>query len=166
MPTSEVREPRPTTEASRPHSGHQPHQGSPAILSPAIAMPPFAPAGVSEGRGPRAAASAVWQVHKLASQDWLTVGYLCALLVALAFGKGQDRGSCIRLVLTDLGIYLSVLALVRTEVLKWNGPLCPLLYRLTVVGTLLASFFQLREILPAVSPWADDARIYAFDLRV
>jgi hypothetical protein len=31
---------------------------------------------------------------------------------------------------------------------------------------LLASFFQLREILPAVSPWSDDARIYAFDLRV
>ena len=166
MPTSEVREPRPTTEASRPHSAHQPHQGSPAILSAAITMAPLAPAGVSEGRGPRTAASAVWHIHKLASQDWLTIGYLCALLIALAFGKGQDRGSCIRLVLADLGIYLSVLALVRAEVLKWNGPFCPLLYRVTVVGTLLASFFQLREILPAVSPWADDARIYAFDLRV
>jgi hypothetical protein len=34
------------------------------------------------------------------------------------------------------------------------------------MGTLLASFFQLREILPAVSPWYVDDRIYAFDLHV
>ena len=34
-----------------------------------------------------------------------------------------------------------------------------------IIATLLATFFQLREILPAVSPWTDDARIYAFDLQ-
>ena len=107
-----------------------------------------------------------WFVHNFASQDWLMIGYFCALLVALAFGKGPNRAPCIVRVSADFGIYFCVLTLVRLPVLRWGGLVGSVLYRTTVTGTLLASFFQLREILPAVSSRASDARIYAFDMSV
>jgi membrane-associated phospholipid phosphatase len=110
--------------------------------------------------------SATWFVHSFASQDWLFIGYLSALLVALAFGKGHDRSACMVRVSADLGLYLFVLALVRLHVLRWGSLVTALVYRCTIMVTLLASFFQLREILPAVSPWSVDGQIYAFDLRV
>jgi membrane-associated phospholipid phosphatase len=110
--------------------------------------------------------SATWFVHSFASQDWLFIGYLSALLVALAFGRGHDRSACMVRVSADLGVYLFVLALVRLHVLRWGSVATALLYRFTIMATLLASFFQLREILPAVSPWSVDAGIYAFDLQV
>ncbi len=94
------------------------------------------------------------------------VGYLVTLLVALMLGRGPDRSACLVRVAADLGVFLFVIALVRGHLLRWGGSAGSLVYRTAVIGTLLSSFFQLREILPAVSPWTDDARIYAFDLRV
>jgi hypothetical protein len=114
----------------------------------------------------RAAPTWATFVNSFASQDWLLVGYLVAILVALAFGKGTNRIPCMVRVSADLGAYLFVLALVRLQVLRWGSAAASLLYRFTVMATLLGTFFQLREILPAVSPWALDAPIYAFDLRV
>jgi PAP2 superfamily len=105
-------------------------------------------------------------VNSFASQDWLILGYLVAILTALACGKGHNRSACIIRVSADLGGYLFVLALVRLHILRWGGAIGSLLYRLSIFATLLGTFFQLREILPAVSPWALDARIYAFDLEV
>jgi hypothetical protein len=105
-------------------------------------------------------------VNSFASQDWLLLGYMVALLVALAFGKGTNRSACMIRVSADLGAYLFVLTLVRLQILRWGGTAASLLYRLTIMATLLGTFFQLREILPAVSPWSLDAQIYAFDLRV
>jgi hypothetical protein len=113
-----------------------------------------------------AGTSATTFVHSFASQDWLTIGYLVAMLVALAFGKGHHRGDCIVRVSADLGAFLLVLTIVRLQLLRWGAASTALLYRLAIMGTLLASFFQLREILPAVSPWALDDRIYAFDVSV
>jgi hypothetical protein len=69
-------------------------------------------------------------------------------------------------VCADLGFLLFILALVRGPLLRWGGVASSLVYRTALIITLLSSFFQLREILPAVSPWSDDARIYAFDLRI
>jgi hypothetical protein len=105
-------------------------------------------------------------VRNFASQDWLMIGYLVALLVALMVGRGPNRSACMVRVLADLSVYLFVIALVRGQILRWGGVAASLVYRTAVIGTLLSSFFQLREILPAVSPWTDDARIYAFDLDV
>ncbi len=105
-------------------------------------------------------------VHSFASQDWLLLGYMVALFGALAVGTGHDRSACMVRVAADLGAYLFVLALVRLQVLRWGGPASSLLYRVTLMATLLGTFFQLREILPAVSPRALDSRIYAFDLGV
>jgi hypothetical protein len=103
-------------------------------------------------------------VNSFASQDWLLVAYMVTLLGALAFGKGSGRSACMVRVSADLGGYLFVLALVRLQVLRWGGAAGSLLYRFAILATLLGTFFQLREILPAVSPWAVDARIYAFDV--
>jgi hypothetical protein len=105
-------------------------------------------------------------VNSFASQDWLLIGYLLAILGALMVGQGRNREACIVHVAADLGGYLFVLSLVRLHVLRWNGAASSLLYRLAVMATLLGTFFQLREILPAVSPGALDADIYAFDVRV
>jgi hypothetical protein len=135
-------------------------QGPDASLLPAVGVP------VGAGHRPLSVGAVPRLVHNFASQDWLTIGYLCALFFALAFGKGDNRSPCMVRVSADLGIYLFVLALVRLPILPFTGLASGLLYRLTITSTVLASFFQLREILPAVSPWADDARIYAFDLRV
>jgi len=105
-------------------------------------------------------------LRQFASQDWVLAGYLTLLLLALSVGTGTNRSACIARVSADLGFFLFVLALVRGPVLRWGGAASSLVYRTAIIGTLLSSFFQLREILPAVSPWTDDARIYAFDLRV
>jgi len=110
--------------------------------------------------------SAVSVVHSFASQDWLTLGYLTAILVALALGKGPNRGECIVRVAADTGVFLVVVVAVRSHLLRWSSMATVLAYRVALMGTLLASFFQLREILPAVSPWYLDDRILAFDMRV
>src|SRR5271155_1314439 len=103
-----------------------------ARLSPAVAI-----AGAGAPR-PLNAAALPWFVNNFASQDWLMIGYLCALLVALGFGKGANRGACMVRVGADLGIYLCVLTLVRLPVVRWGGLVSPVLYRLTVTATLLA----------------------------
>ncbi|HSY22090.1 MAG TPA: phosphatase PAP2 family protein [Polyangiaceae bacterium] len=105
-------------------------------------------------------------VQKIASHDWILIAYLSALILALLFGRGQGRIACIERVSVDLAALLLVLAIVRLPLLPWGRAASSLLYRSTLLGVLMASFFQLREILPAVTPGADDARIYAFDLRV
>lgn len=109
--------------------------------------------------------SAVSLVHSFASQDWLTIGYLVTLLIALSLGHGAHRGECMVRVAVDMGAFLFILVAVRLQLLRWGAMSTALLYRTAIMGTLLASFFQLREILPAVSPWSVDDRIYAFDLR-
>jgi hypothetical protein len=105
-------------------------------------------------------------VNSFASQDWLLIGYMVAILVALSLGTGRNRQECMVHVAADLGGFLFVLTLVRLQVLRWNGAACSLIYRVALMATLLGTFFQLREILPAVSPRALDPQIYAFDIRV
>ncbi|HEX4445204.1 MAG TPA: phosphatase PAP2 family protein [Polyangiaceae bacterium] len=131
-------------------------------LSRAIAVNSLAPAP----RDAEVPSSWASFVNSFASQDWLILGYLVAILVALALGNGPDRNACIMRVAADLGAYLFVLTLVRMQILRWGGAASSILYRLIILAILLGTFFQLRDILPAVSPYAFDARIYAFDLRV
>src|ERR1700722_6305931 len=105
-------------------------------------------------------------VNSFASQDWLLIGYLVAILVALCVGTGHDRPACMIHVAGDLGGFLFVLTLVRLQVLRWSSAASSLIYRVALIATLLGTFFQLREILPAVSPGSLDAQIYSFDTRV
>src|ERR1700677_5016061 len=66
-----------------------------------------------EASGSRDITSWTSFVNSFASQDWLLIGYLVAILVALAFGKGTNRSACMIRVSADLGAYLFVLTLVR-----------------------------------------------------
>jgi hypothetical protein len=105
-------------------------------------------------------------VRNWAAQDWIAVGYFVLLLFALAIGQGPNRSACVVHVAGNFGVFVFVLALVRGNVLRWGGATSSLLYRVTIIASLLNTFFSLRQILPAVSPWTDDASIYAFDMRV
>jgi hypothetical protein len=112
------------------------------------------------------AAPATSWVRNWASQDWIAVAYFVILLAALCMVHGPGRNECIVRVSANFGMFLFVLALVRGNVLRWGSVVSSQLYRVAIIATLLNTFFQLRDILPLVSPWTDDARIYAFDLKV
>jgi len=159
MSIGEAEEPHPNRSGRRRSLRHPARRASTgAAVGPFEASPTI-------GAGRLGAVASGW-VKNFASQDWLVLGYLVALLGALAAGRGRDRDICAQHVVVDLAVYTVVLALVRLPVLPWGGAASSLLYRAAVLGAVLGSFFQLREILPAVSPWTEDARIYAFDLRV
>jgi hypothetical protein len=136
-----------------------------AALSSTVAVRTFE---MEPGPPKRVAGRAASFVGNFASQDWLIMGYLAALLVALAVGGGggHNRAVCAERVGWDLAGYLLVVTMVRLPVVRWDSGVSSLVYRFTILATVLGSFFQLREILPAVSPWADDALIFEVDLRV
>jgi hypothetical protein len=119
------------------------------------------------GLAVRAAQSAFGSLAaNLASQDWLIIGFLAIELLALTFAHGPERTACLAKASIDLSVFFAVLILIRVPVLRWGTWASSLLYRLAVMGVVLGSYLQLRDVLPVVSPWADDAQIYAFDLRV
>jgi len=161
MPITDAGGPHPTPEGSTrrisrsPTASLRPIGDNGGLLSPALAVGAIA-----------APLSPSSFVRSFAGHDWLALGYFVGLLCALAMGKGPNRSACMVWVSADLGFYLFVLSLVRLQLLRWGGVVSSLLYRTAVIGTILASFFQLREILPAVSPYSLDANIYAFDLHV
>jgi len=103
-------------------------------------------------------------VQSLAVQDWVALGYFTLLLLALAGGKGETRESSIVRVLGDLGLLASGLVLSRGGILRDRA--AGLVYRGALLASLMASYFQLRDILPAVTARAIDADILAFDLKV
>jgi hypothetical protein len=159
MSMTPAEEPHPSSSSRRERA----LRGGTAALSSTVAVRSFE---MEPGPPRRVAGRGASLVASFASQDWLIMGYLAALLVALAFGGGHNRGACAERVGWDLAGYLLVVAMVRFPVIRWDSWVSSLVYRFTILATVLGSFFQLREILPAVSPWSDDAQIYEFDLRV
>ncbi len=154
----------PERNSHAPRSGaasHPPARRGGLTLDPSLdpidGVADYVASGARGGRG--------W-LRNWASHDWITAGYLVLLLLALLVGRGPNRGACIERVSADLGFLLCVLALVRGNILRWDALTTSLVYRVSMIVVLMASFFQLREILPAVSPWTVDDRIYAFDMRV
>ena len=122
------------------------------VLPPLVALPqPF---------------SVTAWLRNFAAQDWITSAYFVILLAALCAGTGPNRTACLARVSVDVAVFLFCLFLVRGPILRWGSAASSLLYRTLLITSVLSSFFQLREILPAVSPWTDDARIYAFDKHV
>jgi hypothetical protein len=104
--------------------------------------------------------------RELAVQDWFIAGYFLVVLLAVAFGTGPGHAESASLVASDMVILWTGLILSRGGVLARGTIVSQLVYRLTLMGTVLASYFQMRVILPAVSSRAVDAQILAFDLRV
>ena len=104
--------------------------------------------------------------RELGSQDWLIFGYFTLMFLAVLFGLGPRRGESLLLVGTELGILSLGLAVSRGGVLARGTFSGTLVYRLTVFGTVVSSYFLLRLILPAVSSRAVDGHLFAFDMSV
>jgi hypothetical protein len=98
--------------------------------------------------------------------DWLVVFFFGFLAVAILFGTGKDRGASFALVGIDGLALVTGLALTRGKILPKDSFASALVYRLTIFGTVVSSYFELRVILPAASARAVDPSLHAFDLRV
>jgi hypothetical protein len=130
--------------------------------SGSLSAPPY---GGAESLAPSAPPWAIKLVNNLAAQDWLITGYFAVILMALAFGTGPGRAESMLRVQGDLAVLWVGLVLTRGEIIK-PGPFASLVYRLTIFGLVALSYFQLREILPAVSSRALDAQIFELDMRL
>src|SRR5262249_548102 len=105
-------------------------------------------------------------VRELAFQDWLIVGYLTALTLAVATSpESAARSHCLGHTVSMLGVCVRVLALVRGGLVR-GGLISPLGYRVAIFGMLQLSYFELRELLPIVSPRSLDAELSWIDIKV
>ncbi len=105
-------------------------------------------------------------VRNLAVQDLVIGVYFTLLMGAVLTAKGPGRDESIRTVSIDI-VCLSVgLLLTRGGILRQASFASGLVYRITLFLAVFLSYFQLRWILPAVSPHTLDADLLAFDLRV
>jgi hypothetical protein len=82
----------------------------------------------------------------------------------VASGAGDHKGLALALLAGDAAWLAIVVWLVRG--VEHPGLLRSIAYRLSLVGITLASYLQLRWILPVVTDRAVDSVILAFDLRV
>jgi hypothetical protein len=105
-------------------------------------------------------------VRGMAAQDWLIGAYLFAMLIAIVFGSGPHRFESGRTVAADLTIYLVGVLLVRGQLVSIDSLPGSLLYRLATAGPVITSYFQLQDILPAVTSRAIDRAIFGLDMRV
>jgi hypothetical protein len=105
-------------------------------------------------------------VKNLAAQDLLVGGYLALLMAAVLTAKGPDRAVSIETVVVDIVFFAVGVLLTRGGILRHGSFASSMVYRFTVFVPVFLSYFQLRWILPAVSPHSLDADLLAFDLRV
>lgn len=98
--------------------------------------------------------------------DGLMAIYFALMLGAVAFGTGPGHDLCTRRVIVDIVLFATGLLLTRGGIIKHGTLLNEFAYRATVFCSVFLTYFQLREILPAVSQRAIDADILAFDLKV
>jgi hypothetical protein len=105
-------------------------------------------------------------VRELALHDWMVVAYLTILVLAvLGSPLSETRTHCLAHTASMLGFCVSVLLLVRGGLVR-DRFFAPLAYRLAVYGTVQISYFELRELLPLVSPSSLDAGLSWIDIKV
>jgi hypothetical protein len=102
----------------------------------------------------------------LAVQDYFIAGYFLVLLVALAVGRGPGREAGVHTVVGDLAFFGTGIVLTRGGILREGSIAHALVYRVCGFLPVFLSYFQLRQILPAVAPHSVDASLVALDLRV
>ncbi len=107
-------------------------------------------------------------IRNLAAQDWFALGYQCLLLAAVmqAHLHGRGNGTALHQVMGNVAMMVVGLALTRGQILGAETNLSRFLYRAVLMGPMLGSYFQLREIAPLINDRVLDAQILSFDLRV
>lgn len=127
---------------------------------------PFSLAPSSSVRARADESFVVRLVKNLATQDLLIAGYLALLMAAVLTAKGPDRQVSIETVIVDIVFFTVGVLLTRGGILRHGSFASSMVYRFTVFLPVFLSYFQLRWILPAVSPHSLDADLLAFDQRV
>jgi hypothetical protein len=102
-------------------------------------------------------------IRRMAAQDWMLLAYHVVLL-GPTFSARRAYPAPFFMVLLDLAWLVGVLLVVRG--LDRRSVLPSAVYRVTLVALPLASYIQLRWILPAVVDDNLDAELLAFDLRI
>lgn len=103
--------------------------------------------------------------REIAMQDWLVLGYLITLTLAVATAEPAPlRVQCLKYSLGLLVFCATTLVLVRGNLVR-DGFFGPMGYRLAVYGTVQLSYFLLRDLLPVVNPGSLDQELLEFDLR-
>ena len=102
----------------------------------------------------------------LSVQDWFLAAYFFILSCAVAFGSGEQRNESLKWVGLDVVLFLAALYLTRGGVIRRGSFASNLVYRVALFVAFLASYLQLRFILPTVTARVVDADILAFDLKV
>jgi len=98
--------------------------------------------------------------------DWILTGFFAILAGAVLLGSGPRRAESMALVAADWVVLMTGLALSRGGILEKGRFVSTLVYRLTVFGTIVSSYFELRVILPEVRTRAVDASLFALDMRL
>ncbi len=104
--------------------------------------------------------------RNLSVHDYTIVLYFAIMFVALLSGTGPKRVECMRTVAIDVGLFCVGVILTRGQVIPSGTFANAFVYRVTLFFTIFVTYFQLRDILPAVSLRSVDAEIFAFDMRV
>lgn len=102
-------------------------------------------------------------IRAMAPHDWLLLAELTTLLVMVLAGDGPTRGVAVAVLCFDLAWLMSALASVRTA--RRPSPLASAFYRLSLVALVIATYVELRWILPVIATGSVDADLLAFDLR-
>jgi len=101
-----------------------------------------------------------------AMQDWLVGLYLTVLLACVVLGDGPRRPTAIGCMVVDSAVFWTCLLVARSRDREERSFAHDVLYRVTLLGAVVGSFFQLQYILPTVSDVAYDAQIYRLDVLV
>lgn len=149
------------TTTSTNEAGYQGDHSSTALVPQGLAARRDLPSSAAEG-----AERATQIFRRLSVQDWIITAYFVVMLIAVILGSGPERAHAATRLVLDLAILWAGLVVVRGELLKRDSPASALIYRVSIFGTVVLSYFQLREILPAVTLRTLDLDIARFDLRV
>ncbi len=103
-------------------------------------------------------------LRNVAIVDGLAFSYFGILACALLATRNANWIGSLKDVCIDWAMLGVMLALVRGELVR--GVLASVLYRIGIMVPIVLSYFQLRWILPAITPRTLDAQLYAFDMRV
>jgi hypothetical protein len=103
-------------------------------------------------------------LRRMALQDWLILSYHVVLVpIALLAPDGHDHGVVARGFVLLLAFVLFSMLTVRADLLE-RPRASGILYRMTILCSIQASYYQMGRLLPLIYPTTLDQQILDFDL--
>lgn len=115
----------------------------------------------------RPARGGLWRLfERFGPQDWLVLGYLVCVNVAVMRGVPGDTRDAGIVRVTWLLVWVALgVSLVRSPLLK-DGWFKALAYRLTIYGPVQLTYFFFRDLLPVINPGSLDRELHALDMAL